>query len=134
MVHHTDIKIRGYHLDLYGHVNNARYLEFMEEARWAFLETHCDFDAWHAKNLAFYIVNINIDYVSGAALHDNLRIKTHVHKLGTRSATLSQKGVLKEDPEKIIFTSKVTFVLADRDKNCAIPIDNEIRAELESLR
>ena len=35
----TQIKVRGYHLDVYQHVNNARYLEFLEEARW---------DAWKA--------------------------------------------------------------------------------------
>lgn len=28
----TFIKVRGYHLDVYQHVNNARYLEFLEEA------------------------------------------------------------------------------------------------------
>lgn len=33
------LRVRGYHLDGYGHVNNARYLEFMEEGRWAFLMT-----------------------------------------------------------------------------------------------
>ncbi|EAO9459728.1 acyl-ACP thioesterase domain-containing protein, partial [Raoultella planticola] len=25
----TQIKVRGYHLDVYQHVNNARYLEFL---------------------------------------------------------------------------------------------------------
>ncbi len=34
----TQIKVRGYHLDVYQHVNNARYLEFLEEARWDGLE------------------------------------------------------------------------------------------------
>jgi len=34
----TQIKVRGYHEDRFGHVNNARYLEFLEEARWAHLE------------------------------------------------------------------------------------------------
>lgn len=32
------LTVRNYHLDGYGHVNNARYLEFLEEARWAFLK------------------------------------------------------------------------------------------------
>lgn len=32
------IKIRGYHTDSYQHVNNARYLEFLEEARWQIVE------------------------------------------------------------------------------------------------
>ncbi len=35
----TQIKVRGYHLDVYQHVNNARYLEFLEEARWDGLRT-----------------------------------------------------------------------------------------------
>ena len=26
----TKIKVRGFHLDVYQHVNNARYLEFLE--------------------------------------------------------------------------------------------------------
>ena len=34
----TKIVIRGYHLDAYRHVNNARYLEFLEEARWQYLD------------------------------------------------------------------------------------------------
>ncbi len=38
----TQIKVRGYHLDVYQHVNNARYLEFLEEARW---------DGWKAARL-----------------------------------------------------------------------------------
>ncbi len=27
----TQIKVRGYHLDVYQHVNNARYLEFLRK-------------------------------------------------------------------------------------------------------
>jgi len=34
----TKIKVYGYHLDMYGHVNNARYLEFLETARWQLIE------------------------------------------------------------------------------------------------
>ena len=44
MNHHTYIKVRGYHLDGYQHVNNARYLEFLEEARWGYLEQHGDIE------------------------------------------------------------------------------------------
>lgn len=30
----TQIKVRGYHLDVYQHVNNARYTGSLREARW----------------------------------------------------------------------------------------------------
>ena len=36
----TKIKVYGYHLDMYGHVNNARYLEFLETARWQLIEAN----------------------------------------------------------------------------------------------
>ena len=39
-ISHVSMRVRGYHLDGYGHVNNARYLEFMEEGRWAFFDEH----------------------------------------------------------------------------------------------
>ncbi|WP_193386247.1 acyl-CoA thioesterase, partial [Yersinia pestis] len=35
---HTHIKVRGFHIDVFQHVNNARYLEFLEEARWEWLD------------------------------------------------------------------------------------------------
>lgn len=44
MTHKTLIKVRGYHLDIYQHVNNARYLEFLEEGRWAAFEKNLDIE------------------------------------------------------------------------------------------
>ncbi|HBB1082702.1 TPA: thioesterase, partial [Escherichia coli] len=54
----TQIKVRGYHLDVYQHVNNARYLEFLEEARWHGLENSDSFHWMTAHNIAFVVVNI----------------------------------------------------------------------------
>jgi len=31
-------KVRAHHLDLFGHINNAIYLQLYEEARWDFIE------------------------------------------------------------------------------------------------
>ena len=45
----TRIPVRGYHLDVYGHVNNARYLEFLEEARWAYFGEHADLNWWQQR-------------------------------------------------------------------------------------
>ncbi len=58
----TEIKVRGYHADFYGHVNNARYLEFFEEDRWACLESKIDLKKWAAQGITFLVVNINVNY------------------------------------------------------------------------
>lgn len=36
--HHYAVDIRPSQLDIFGHVNNAKYLEIFEEARWELLE------------------------------------------------------------------------------------------------
>ena len=59
LAHITKIKVRGYHIDLYGHVNNARYLEFLEEARWAMLDDTVDREKWHTAGYGLSVVNIN---------------------------------------------------------------------------
>ena len=54
----TLIKVRGYHLDVYQHVNNARYLEFLEEARWEWLDDSDVADWLQKHKMAFVAVNI----------------------------------------------------------------------------
>ena len=78
MSHAITIKVRGYHLDLYRHVNNARYLEFLEEARWSFLETRSDLDVLEKSGYAFAVVNINISYRRAAYMGEMLRINTAI--------------------------------------------------------
>jgi len=72
-MHTTEIKVRGYHLDVFGHVNNARYLEFLEEARWAIFDDKVNLEDLAREGYVFTVVNININYRRPAFLHDRLR-------------------------------------------------------------
>ena len=69
----TQIKVRGYHLDVYQHVNNARYLEFLEEARWDGLENSPAFQWMMEKNIAF--VWIDLKTQKALPLEGELRAK-----------------------------------------------------------
>lgn len=84
----TQIKVRGYHLDVYQHVNNARYLEFLEEARWDGLENSDSFQWMTAHNIAFVVVNININYRRPAVLSDLLTITSQLQQLNGKSGIL----------------------------------------------
>ncbi|MDU4093741.1 MAG: YbgC/FadM family acyl-CoA thioesterase, partial [Pantoea sp.] len=77
----TLIKVRGYHLDVYQHVNNARYLEFLEEARWEWLEKLNAFHWLMENKLAFVVVNININYRRPALLGHVLCINSRLLQL-----------------------------------------------------
>ncbi len=133
MQHITKIKVRGYHLDLYQHVNNARYLEFLEEARWTYFEERADLPAFLASGIALIVVNINIDYRHPATMNDELVIATSVKSVGNRSAVIHQRVSL-EGSDRVVAEADVTFVAFDGRQNKAVPIEGKMRELLEGLQ
>lgn len=128
----TTIKVRGYHLDVYQHVNNARYLEFLEEARWQWLE---DADAFHwlqQQHLAFVVVNININYRRPAVLGDVLHIESEVSQLNGKSGVILQRVMLAGD-NTLVADAALTFVCIDLRTQKAVPLEGELRARLAAL-
>ena len=125
--HITDIKVRGYHLDLYGHVNNARYLEFLEEGRWSFADENIDSAAWERLGLAFSIVNININYRRPALAGKIIEIRTWISRFGKASATIRQEILLK-GTETAIADADVTFVLVDSKTGKPVPMSEDIQS------
>ena len=132
MGHETRIRVRGYHLDLYGHVNNARYLEFLEEGRWNWVEAEADLAGFMARNLGFSVVNININYRRPARLGDTLVIETSLKGLGNRSGVVRQV-VRLDGADALVADAEVTFVVVSLDTGRALPIDGEVRDVLSGL-
>ena len=130
-MHHTPIKVRGYHLDLYGHVNNARYLEFLEEARWAYLEDCGDVDYFTSQRLAWIIVNININYRNAATNGQTLQIATQFSKIGGKSAVIHQV-VTVAGTDTVVADADITFVCLDQRSGKAVAIEGELLARLST--
>lgn len=130
--HRIEIKVRGYHLDLYGHVNNARYLEFLEEARWALTEEQGHLDYFARTGLAFAVVNININYRRAALMGETLSIESAMRKIGRRSAVVHQ--VIKlAGTETRIADADVTFVIFDAQLGGAVALEGKLRGLFEAL-
>jgi len=127
----TEIKVRGYHADFYGHVNNARYLEFFEEDRWAHLESTIDLLEWAAKGQVFLVVNINVNYRKAVGVGEIVHVSTEIEKIGRKSAVLLQKIILKRTGE-VAADAKITFVIADRSGR-AMTLEGEVREQIERL-
>jgi thioesterase-3 len=123
----TEIIIRGYHLDGYQHVNNARYLEFLEEDRWACMSDEIDYFA--KQKIAWVIANININYRLPALFGQHLFIETTVSKIGNKSSVATQIIRCKET-NNVIVDAEVTFVLFDTKSNKALPIVGDLLDKL----
>lgn len=129
---HTIIKVRGYHLDVYQHVNNARYLEFLEEARWDWLERMEAFHWLTASHLAFVVVNININYRRPAVMGDVLMIESRLLKLGGKSGVISQSVNLQPQGD-VVADAQLTFVCLDLRSGQAQPLEGELKSKLEEM-
>ncbi|WP_312240331.1 YbgC/FadM family acyl-CoA thioesterase [Pantoea sp.] len=128
----TSIKVRGYHLDVYQHVNNARYLEFLEEARWQWLEQAEAFEWLSMQKLAFVVVNININYRRPAVLGDVLQIDSEVVQLNSKSGVLAQRVMLTNDQTPIA-DATLTFVCIDLASQKAVSLEGALRQRLQAL-
>ncbi len=132
MVHTNEIKVRGYHLDLFGHVNNARYLEFLEEGRWSAFEDKADLEQLALKGYAFTVVNININYRRPAFMNEVLCIETELVKLGRRSGVIHQK-VRLQGTDTVVADADVTFVIIDGQKQKAVILEGEVLEFLKDV-
>lgn len=128
----TEIKVRGYHADFYGHVNNARYLEFFEEDRWAHLEEKIDLRKWATKGIIFLVVNVNVNYRCAVPVGETLLVSTDVAEIGSRSVVLKQE-ILFKNSKKTAADALITFVITDKSGK-AVTMEGDIRKEIEKLR
>ena len=132
MIHTIEIKIRGYHLDLFGHVNNARYLEFLEEARWDAFEKTVNLEELARRGWAFTVVNINISYRRPALMNDVICVQTQVTKWGRRSAVIRQTVVLK-GTDTVVADADVTFVIYDTNSQKTAVMEGELLDLLKAV-
>ncbi|WP_111411682.1 acyl-CoA thioesterase [Billgrantia lactosivorans] len=132
-VSRVTLRVRGYHLDGYGHVNNARYLEFLEEGRWGYFDDRPELARHFASgNPALVAVNLNINYRQAAVGGDDLEVITRIAELGHRSARIHQE-IRRIGDGQPIADADLTFVLFDVRNQQSMPIEGEIRQALEPL-
>ena len=128
----TNIMVRGFHLDGFSHVNNARFLEFLEEARWDYFGDFLRSDYLRQNNLIFMVINININYRRAALLGQLLQIDCKLKSINNRTFTVDQIISLK-DTDTIIADAQVISALVNTETNRSVTIDENLRKQLGSF-
>lgn len=116
-----EIKVRGYHIDTFGHVNNARFLEYFEDARWEWYETLSESKSLLRTDLIFTVVNININYRHYALLGQTLMVDCVLEKTGNRSVTLKQT-IHEKQSGTLIADASIVVVMVDPKSHKALPV------------
>ena len=129
----TTVKIYPFHLDMYGHVNNARYLEFLESARWDFISENMDLHELEKLGITFLVVNININYRHPAILGYILEIHTGMSHISGKSAKVHQEIRIKGS-NRIVADADITFVIIDHSSQKVLPIKGDLRNIIDNLQ
>jgi len=130
MNHVHTIKIRGFHCDLYQHVNNARYLEFLEEARWEYVEQVPALANMGRQGLGFVVAAITIEYKRTVGLGEVVEIRSNMAGFEAKRAVMHQ-AVFNQATGKIIADAHVSFAVIDVATGRAVPMAGEVRSWFE---
>ncbi len=86
----TRVRVRSYELDMLGHVNNAVFLNWLEQARLeAFERIGWSLEALIARRWMTHVVRIEIDYRREVRFGDEVVVLTRVEGIGRTSLTLA---------------------------------------------
>ena len=92
MEHHYPLTVRFNECDMYGHVNHAVYLSYLENARVDWLEqVGLPLSQLTARGYYLYIVKITIEYKKPAVLGDELVVVSKSSKKSRIGGVFHQK-------------------------------------------
>lgn len=87
-----DIVVRSTEIDVNGHVNNAKYLEYLEWGREEWYDTMgLNYNVFYQLGVQTVTVNININYRKECKQGDKLSIRTRPDRMGRTSFVLKQE-------------------------------------------
>jgi thioesterase-3 len=113
-------------------VNHARYLEFLEAARWEMLGDTVELEAWHDQGRRFVIVRVDISYRAAATLGDDLVVRSRGGEIGKSSARVHQEIVRSSDQKKIV-EATITYVILDARTGRPLRLDGELAEALDRM-
>jgi len=131
-IHIHKKRVYGFHLDFYQHVNNARYLEFFEEARWEYLLPLKKSKVLEKRNWITIVVRAEVSYKKPLELFDDIEIHTSIDEIGRKSMTFHQK-IYKNGEKTISAKADIKFVVYDTVQKKSLTINDEIKTIFEVL-
>lgn len=122
-----EIVVRSTEIDVNGHVNNAKYLEYLEWGRESWYEeAGLYYETLLKMGIQTVTVNININYWKECKQNDRLSIKTRPERVGKSSFVLLQE-IYNQHGEKVA-DALVTCVTMDAETRKSREVPDELRA------
>ena len=116
-------------MDALGHVNNAVYARWLEEARIRYFERVGPFEP---DGVGPILAHQAIDFRLPVVYPDRVTVGVRVSRVGTTSLTLAYQ-VRSEAAAAVVVDAQSVIVLYDYAKGSKVPIADNLRARIEQL-
>jgi acyl-CoA thioester hydrolase len=127
------IEVRYGDLDPQGHVNNAKYLTYFEQARGYYLVELGLFSMEQSfMDIGVIIADIHITYHAPVMWGTPIQVGVRTARLGTKSATIEQ-CVTDAADGKMYATGTVILVAYDYHNHQTIPVPDEWREKITTF-
>lgn len=120
MIFTSIFTVRGYELDSYGHLNNAVYVNYFEQARWELLHQKGLMDDLLTKGQFIVVIENHIRYHREAKLFDELIIETTMESQPPY-LVFKHKMRMVSDGLKVASATVKTLLLDKEKTPCDIP-------------
>lgn len=126
----AEIQVRFADCDMMGHVNNAVYLSYFEQARMHYFNQMVGSE-WDWKKQGIILVRNEVDYLKPIFLHDSPKIYVSLVEIGNTSFTLAYDVVVNGES---VSEGVSTLVCFDFELNKPVPVYEEMKVGLLKLK
>ena len=126
LIHTIELQVRWGDMDIFGHVNNANYFRYLEQARISWFETigAPSGHVGHGPILVAAACNFRIPIVYPATL----KVRTYTKEPGTSSIPMYQEIVDANSAATLFADGDSTVVWIDYQRGKSVPLPDEVRA------
>jgi acyl-CoA thioester hydrolase len=129
--HYTDIPVRAADLDAFGHVNNAKYLTYIEHARFSYMDA---LGLWQGdvKDAGVIIADIHVAFIAPAFFRSSVRVGTRIARLGGKSMRYEHE--LRESVTgELLATAEAIIVAYDYTAHKTVPVPDAWRRKIATF-
>ncbi|WP_293265682.1 acyl-CoA thioesterase [Neptunomonas sp.] len=128
LIYSCEIPVRWGDMDAYGHVNNAMYMRYLEEARVQLLaKMGATMDG---SGIDPVVINVGCTFMSPVVYPATLRIDCYVSEPGRSSFMTLYDIYNTNDTTQAVSNGYAKVVWMDHHKGKSVPLPTKIRAQI----
>ena len=121
--HRTPIEIRFADMDAFGHVNNAVFLTYFEQARVRYFDQVLGWDYDWSKE-GVIVARSEVNYILPVHFRDDITVETRCGRIGSKSFDITYQVMRQDNGKEVLVADGITVMVAfdyEKRKSFEVP-------------